>query len=134
MSENKRYLLECEIVGREIVNPARKNLVCSVYVSPMNRIRKSDLIGGSQVFGVAVAEDPAKRFCISSGTPSSMAFSLNEQEQAKLDVPDSSMATAILSCNGMRAVLELASKSKDGTFPANLTPNDLKVVGFKAQF
>ena len=121
MNENKRYLLECEIVGREIVNPSGKKLECSVYVSPMNRIRKSDLIGGSKVLGVAVEEDPANRFHISSETPSLLAVSLNEQEQAKLDVPDSSIATSILSCTGMRVVLEINESLKT-------------VVGFKAQF
>ncbi len=116
------YLLECEIVGGEIVNPAKNNLVCSVCVSPANRICKSDLIGGaSQVFGVAVAESSADRFHISSDTPSLMAISLNEQEQAKLRVSNSSMTAALLSCNGMRVVLELDESLKT-------------VVGFKAQF
>lgn len=121
MSDKKRYLLECEIVGGEIVNPAGKKLVYSVCVSPVNRIRKSDLIGGSQVLGVAVEEDPANRFHISSETPSLLAVSLNEQELAEISLSNESMATALLSCNGMRVVLELDKNLKT-------------VVGFKAQF
>ena len=119
------YLLECEIVGGEIVSPAGSNLVCSVCVSPMNRIRKSDLISGSQVFGVAVEEKSPNSFAVDTNSTLSRSISLDEQGQTPLEVSNASMATALLSCNGMRVVLELAPK---------LNSDDLTIVGFKAQF
>ncbi len=125
------YLLECEIVGGEI--DFEKD--CKVRVRPCNVYQKSEMLPLEKSYGIALDKETNTpsgiEFSDGNGDASyieltvavdlSKSTSQDKQDAAARPILNASMATAILSCTGMRVVLELDNR---------LTT----VVGFKAQF
>lgn len=134
------YLLECEIVGGEI--DFEKG--CKVRVRPCYVYQKSEILLLKESYGIAHEKgtESLSRIKFGDGDESvsyieltvdlSKSISKDNPDAVARPVLNASMTAALLSCNGMRVVLKLFTEESDSS--RLLTPKDLTVVGFKAQF
>ncbi|MGN0860605.1 MAG: hypothetical protein ACI4P3_01750 [Candidatus Spyradosoma sp.] len=117
------YLLECEIVGGEIVHIKNKKASSNTYkvrIIPNDIFGRSNLISPDNRFGILIEEDVKTPFSAKNDA-SVEQIPLDENGQASLNVSDLAIFNAILACRGSRVVLKL----EEGVG---------KIVGFKARF